>query len=103
MTASTVFELLGSNTSTAASIGYAVPQVGSPFAMTYGGEQLGAILTAIAGHFNSLAAILRYGATMSSTLGGYEQREQEWTFQKELAEKDMTQIDKQLLSAEIQM
>lgn len=103
MTAGSAFEMLASTYSTAASIGYAVPQAGSPLAMTYGGQQLGAILTAIGGGFNNLASISRYGATMSSTLGGYERREQEWSHQKELAEKEIAQLDQQLLGAEIQV
>ena len=42
--------------STMASIGYAVPQAGSPFAMTYGGRELGAILTAVAHAFRAFSS-----------------------------------------------
>ena len=99
----TAFEVVSSTINTAASIGYAVPQVGSPFAMTYGGQQLGAILTAVGGHFGNLATLNRFAAAASATLGGYDRREEGWTLQRDLAKEELKQIDKQIIAAEIRI
>jgi hypothetical protein len=98
MTVATLFNLVGTYYRTAAGIGYAAPQVGSPFAMTYGGQQLGASLTADAGLFEGLAQVATFAAQLSITLAQYERRSQEWQLQADLAQHDMDQINQQILA-----
>lgn len=101
--AALAFNILGSITKTAASIGYAVPQVGSPFAMTYGGEQIGNALNAASGVFEISAEVSNYIATNSATMGGYERRREDWELQKKMAQADVASITKQIDAANMQL
>ena len=91
-----LFNVLGTATRTAASVGYAVPQVGSPFAMTYGGAQIGNMLNAMSGVFEMGAYLANYVAQRSETMGAYERRGQDWGLQATIAENDIRQIDAQI-------
>jgi hypothetical protein len=62
--------ILGSISKTAATIAYAVPQVGSPFAMTYGGVQLGSAVNASSGVFEIGAEISSFISQRAATMGG---------------------------------
>ncbi len=95
MTLASVFNVLATATRTGSAIAYAVPQVGSPFAMTYGGQQLGAALSAGAGVFEGLAILSNFGAQLSMTLAQYQRRESEWGMQATLAGHDADQITAQ--------
>ena len=86
---------------TAASIGYAIPQVGSPFAMVYGGKQLGAIATAIAGVAEIVSTDYSFSAQLNQIKGGQERRQEEWIQQRNLAAIDIGQIDKQIAAQQI--
>lgn len=88
-------------TRTLASVGYAVPQGGSPFAMTYGGQQIGAVLTAASGAFEIGAGISNYIAQLSLTLAGYQRRAEEWQLQSDLAGFDRKQITDQIEANQI--
>lgn len=95
--------ILGSISKTAATIAYAVPQVGSPFAMTYGGVQLGSAVNAASGVFEIGAEISNYIAQAASTMGGYERRSQDWGLQKALAQADNDSITQQIVAANLQL
>lgn len=96
MEAALVFNLLASVATTAASIGYAIPQVGSPFAMTYGGIQVGSAVQAAAGVFQIGSIISSFIAQQSLTMAGYTRREQDWQLQATLAQQDTVQITAQI-------
>jgi Tc toxin complex TcA C-terminal TcB-binding domain/Neuraminidase-like domain/Salmonella virulence plasmid 28.1kDa A protein len=96
MEAALQFNLLASITKTASSIGYAVPQVGSPFAMTYGGQQLGNVLNAMSGVFEIGSFVANYIAQRTQTTAGYERRAADWQLQADIASRDVEQIDYQL-------
>ncbi|MCG8456598.1 MAG: hypothetical protein MI919_09985, partial [Holophagales bacterium] len=83
------FNILGSATKTAAAIGYAIPQAGSPFAMTYGGKQIGSALNAAAGVFEIGSEISTYASQLASTMGGYQRRDQEWKLQRDVAKAEV--------------
>ena len=100
--AAMILNTLGGITKTAASIGYAIPQVGSPFAMTYGGQQLGNVLNAASGAFEIGSIISNYVSQQALTMAGYDRRKQEWTLQREIAKYDKGQIELQLKQTEIQ-
>ncbi|GAA3250332.1 neuraminidase-like domain-containing protein [Dactylosporangium siamense] len=80
----------------AASIGFAVPQFGSPFAMTYGGIQLGSVITAAAGVVDVAAMAASARSLMSLTMAQYERRASEWQLQADLAGHDIAQIAEQI-------
>lgn len=96
MAAALAFNILASITKTASSIAYAVPQVGSPFAMTYGGQQIGAVLQAAGEVFEIGGAISTYVSQRSLTTAGYDRRTQEWQLQQKLSSLDMAQTQAQI-------
>lgn len=88
---------------TAASLAYAVPQVGSPFAMTYGGEQVGHVIEA-ASHVPELGAeIANFIAQASLTVAGYDRRSQEWTLQQQSATYEVSNLQQQISSLQTQI
>lgn len=88
---------------TLSSIAYATPNVGSPFAMTYGGIQVGNMLNAASGYFELLSYVANYVAETSLTMSGYKRRAEEWEFQQTLAEYDRDSAQAQLAANESQM
>src|SRR3546814_16253659 len=70
---------------TAAAIGYAVPQVGSPFAMTYGGNQLGNNVHASAGAAEALTTVLKTNGDVLGIYAANSRRREDWELQKVLA------------------
>ncbi|RYZ32331.1 MAG: toxin, partial [Sphingobacteriales bacterium] len=70
--------------------------MGSPFAMTYGGEQIGAVLGAESAALELGTTISTYVAQLSLTIAGYQRRESDWRLQSDLAAADMEQIQFQL-------
>lgn len=87
----------------AASVASYVPQVGSPFAMTYGGIQIGGGVQALSQAFRAQAEIASFQSTLAATLGGWERRSQEWQLQRTLATGDTLQVARQIRAAEIQV
>jgi hypothetical protein len=87
---------------TVSAIGYAVPQVGSPFAMTYGGQQIGASFQAAAGAADIFATIFRTISEVSGFYANHVRRMQEWGLQEKLASFDQQQFNAQINSSQIQ-
>ena len=98
-----IFNLLAGISRTAASFSYAVPNVGAPTAMTYGGQQIGAVWEMRAGVFELGAQVSTYIADRSLTMAGYERRDQDWELQETLANYDVQQIGYQMSANEIQL
>src|SRR6266571_2056422 len=69
----------------------------------FGGEQIGGSLQAIASAMRGIAGHLTTAASMSATMGGYQRRAEEWALQKDLAAKELEQIGKQILAAQIRL
>ncbi len=101
--AALAFNILGSISKTAATIAYAVPQVGSPFAMTYGGIQVGSAVNAASGVFEIGSEISSYIAQRASTMGGYARRSEEWGLQNQLAQVDVESLTHQIEAANLQL
>lgn len=97
------FNVLAGVMQTASSIGYAIPQVGSPFAMTYGGQQIGSMVNAAAGVFSISAELSNFIAQQALTMGGYERRNQEWAFQKDTSEQQVVSITQQIEATNFQL
>jgi Tc toxin complex TcA C-terminal TcB-binding domain/Neuraminidase-like domain/Salmonella virulence plasmid 28.1kDa A protein len=80
-----------------------VPNVGSPFAMTYGGRQLGPSVEAAASVFDAVSAYTSMLSTLSLTAAGYERRAEEWGYQVNLAGFDVDQTEQQLAAVDAQI
>lgn len=77
-----------------------VPNAGSPFAMTYGGREIGSSLAAFASAADTVSGTLNFASTLSSVIAGYQRREQEWTLQKNTATYEVAQMDAQIAAAQ---
>jgi SepF-like predicted cell division protein (DUF552 family)/predicted kinase len=66
-----------------------------------GGSYIGSALNAWARSINYVASGYTYEANRSSTNASNERRLSEWIFQQSVAKKELAQIDKQILSAQI--
>jgi hypothetical protein len=76
-----------------------VPNAGSPFAMTFGGREIGASLGAFAAVADTVSGTLSFASALSGVIAGYERREQEWTLQKNTAAYEVAQMDAQIAGA----
>ncbi len=68
-----------------------------------GGQQLSAAVSAISAIQGISAIINNAQGSMAATLGGYERRRDDWNFQTDTANKELEQIDQQILAAEIRL
>ena len=69
--------------------------------VTLGGGTFAAIVTSIAQGFRMDASGKRHGAQMASLTGSYTRRQDDWGLQEALAEKDILQLEKQIVAAEL--
>ena len=98
-----VFSQVANVIGIASSVAHFVPQVGSPFAMTYGGIQVGSGLQGLSQAFKALSELASFQSSLSATLGGWERRTQDWELQRTLATGDTLQIGRQIRAAEVQV
>ena len=80
---------------TAAAAAYAIPQTGSPFAMTYGGVQLGSVLSCGSAGAQIAAIKCQQAAGRASVMAAYERRREEWEFQKNSLAGEIVVMEKQ--------
>jgi hypothetical protein len=88
---------------TLSSAAYALPNVGSPFAMTYGGVQVGSMLNAASSNYEIMSYVASHVAETSLTMSGYKRRAEDWEFQQTLAEYDRASIQAQMAANQSQM
>ena len=69
--------------------------------VSFGGSNLGAADQANASGFRAMANADSYDSTRAATIAGYDRRLKDWRFQADLAKKEVEQLDKQILAAEI--
>lgn len=84
-----------------AGITYLIPQVGSPFAMKYGGQELGHSGVEFAQWTSSMAGIADAVSASAGLEAGNQRREQEWQFQLKTATQELVSIGQQIRNAEI--
>jgi len=85
----------------AAGIAYTAPQVGSPFAMKYGGQEVGRGLH-LAGWAVGTAGKMAEAVAASAGLEAtFERRSQGWEYQLQQADHELEELEKQLITAEI--
>ena len=70
---------------------------------TAGGSFFGRMLTSIANQFRHIASEESHQANRMSITGSFRRREEEWGLQADLALKELAQIDKQIVAAEIRV
>lgn len=80
-----------------------VPQLGSPFSINYGGEQVSKNAINWGATLNTVASILDSISTGAGMEAGFQRRDEEWRFQLKTAKQDLTQTTQQLLAAEIRL
>lgn len=77
---------------------------GSPHATAEtGGKTFGAIAEDAALTLSSISRALEKGASIASTIAGYERRQDDWDFQKDLAVKEIEQLEKSIAAAELRI
>ncbi len=70
------------------------------------GPQLGGLhfvsaSEAIAGSLRAVSSVFIHEANKASTMASYDRRKDDWEFQADLAKKEIAQLDKQILAADI--
>jgi Tc toxin complex TcA C-terminal TcB-binding domain/Neuraminidase-like domain len=78
-----------------------IPQVGSPFAMKYGGAELSKLPDKVAFGLQMLAEVAGAVATSAALEAGWDRRAEDWTFQRDQAVDELSQIEKQIEAAQI--
>jgi hypothetical protein len=70
---------------------------------SWGGTQLGNAISAGAKILDFIANFSTHSAIIGAKMASYIRREQEWTLQANLAAKEIIQLDKQIISADIKI
>lgn len=83
-----------------AAITYLIPQVGSPFAMKYGGQELGHSGAEFAAWTQAMASILEAASASAGLEATFQRRAQEWRQQLTTADAELAQIRQQIQAAE---
>ena len=77
---------------------------GSPHAVVdTGGKSFGDSADDLRKTLESIAKALDKGAALSSTLGSYQRRQDDWNFQRDLAAKEIEQLDRQITAADLRV
>ncbi len=106
-----VFQLFSQGYDLAANIAHLIPQlkggvqgVSSPeITASFGGQNLGQALQVYSKLYSLIAAIHSHKATMAGIKAGHERRQEDWDFQRGLAEKELEQVEQQKIAAEIRV
>ena len=69
--------------------------------LKFGGKNIANGAGKAAEALKGLASVLQMSAGMTSTIGSYARRAEDWDLQKQLAEKELPQINKQITAADI--
>lgn len=105
LTTAHVLETVGQSLTLASSVAYGFPDatVSVPGGITYGGTHIGNALRAAGGVVSIVASQATFMASLSSIMAGHERRSEDWQLQAELARRELAQIDKQIVAAEIRL
>ena len=82
-----------------AAIAYLIPQLGSPFAMKYGGQELGHSGVEFAQWTSAMASILDATASSAGLEATFQRRDEDWRHQTRLAEEELAALDRQIDAA----
>lgn len=78
-----------------------LPQIGSPFAMKYGGQELKNGTKSLQDATGTLAAIADNVAVLAGMEAGHQRRDQEWRQQLSQAKQELKQISQLVLAADV--
>jgi hypothetical protein len=92
---------VASRLDTLAGIIHLIPQIGSPFAMTYGGEEIGSSLRSWSGVLVDASRVYEVEAQSTGLEATFERRRQDWGLQRGLVERELEQLDRQIIAAKI--
>lgn len=102
-----VFSIIQGELSTIGGVLAAIPNLkaGAPTSLgvTWGGDNLGAMMNAVSTYMGIYAAINNATGSMAGILGGYTRRMDDWKFQANSTSKELEQLEKQILSSEIKL
>ncbi len=77
---------------------------GSPhFTAETGGNSAGNAAERGANGLYNIATILDKSASMANTIASYQRRQEEWDFQKDIADQELIQIDEQIKASELRI
>ncbi len=104
------WQIAGQSLELAAAVSHALPNIvihGTPIgvgsAAAWGGTNLGNALGAAGKALDFVSGFRTYEAQKAARTAGFIRRQQEWAFQANLAAREITQLDKQLTSADIRI
>lgn len=100
-TVAAAMQAMSGTTRFAAGAAHLVPDVGSPFAMVYGGREIGTSMMGIASGFETMAQITAFAGQQTLTMAQYDRRRDDWMLQKQQAEKEMESLDQQIKAAQV--
>jgi hypothetical protein len=80
-------------------------KVGAPtsIGVTYGGQNLSYAASYFGAFLQRTAGLLSKGAAMAGTMGTYARRADDWGLQVRLAQKELSQYDKQIIGASVRV
>ncbi|HEX2190826.1 MAG TPA: neuraminidase-like domain-containing protein [Longimicrobiaceae bacterium] len=104
-------QLKGQRFQIAASVAYKLPDIdvgvsgiSSPVLKArIGGSNIGDALQIYGSYLNMQASMESHKASMASITGGYERRDQDWDLQVRLAAREIEQIERQIVAAELRL
>ncbi|MFJ2256990.1 neuraminidase-like domain-containing protein [Streptomyces sp. NPDC087844] len=77
---------------------------GSPHVtLTVSGQQVSDSLGKTADALKGLSGIAQLGAGMTNTIGSYERRAQDWQLQRDLADQEIVQADRQITASKVRI
>ncbi|MGH8490981.1 MAG: hypothetical protein ACREXS_19475 [Gammaproteobacteria bacterium] len=68
-----------------------------------GGQSVGSAASSAANALRGVGAILNQGAGLANTVASYQRRSDDWDLQRRTAEKEIQQLDRQLIAADIRI
>lgn len=100
---STGFYTLGALFGGTAGVLSLIPQIGSPFAMKYGGHELGNSFKGWSKCFSDTAKLMDVFAASAGLEASFERRREGWDHQADLASKELKQLEKSRSIAKIRV
>lgn len=80
-------------------------KVGAPtsIGLTFGGDNVGQAIKAFSAYLGGQASLLSGSAGLASTMGGHFRRFDDWKLQEKTTARELEQLDRQILAAEIRV
>jgi peptidoglycan hydrolase-like protein with peptidoglycan-binding domain len=77
---------------------------GSPhFTVSWGSENIARSIAASTAGVGHIGNLLSQGASLVGTIGSYHRRQDEWSYQADLADSEIAQINRQIVAAQIRL